>query len=124
MTSSSNPSPSPDLEEGIDVRSTAVAFLVFAGFAVAVSVIGFQVSNFGLLFAGLPVSAVFTTLGGEFVLAWPVDTVVWILFASWPGRQQGYLDRRWWKIVAVVLVAALVYGQLMGVLVEPTAGFE
>lgn len=124
MTSSSNPSPSPDLDEGIDVRSTAVAFLALAIFAVSTAVVGFRISNFGLLFAGLPVSAVFTTLGGEFVVAWPVDTVVWIVLASWPGRQQGFLDQRWWKIIGVIVVAALVYGQLMGTLVEPTATFR
>lgn len=121
--SSSNPSPSPDLE-GIDVRSTAVAFALLIAFATAVAVVGYSIRSFALLFAGLPVSAIFTAIGGEFVIAWPVDAAVWLAAASWPGRQLDLFDAGWKRAMIIIVGGALIYGTLMSLLVEPTNAFS
>ncbi len=121
MTSSSNQSSSTDLDDGLDVRSTAFAFFILALFSITAGVVGYRLTSFGLLFAGLPVSAVFTVLGGEFVVAWPVDAIVWIAVSAWPGRRAP--GPAWWRTIAAVMVIALVYGWAMGLLVEPSTNF-
>lgn len=123
MTSSSKPSPSPDLEDGVDVRSTAVTFGLLVLGAAAAAMAGVNLGSFGVVFAGLPVSAVFTVLGGEFVVAWPIDAMVWLVVATWPGRQPRLFDRKWRRAMALIIGAAIVFGFGMGLLVEPTAAF-
>ncbi|MDH3308622.1 MAG: hypothetical protein OEO77_14045, partial [Acidimicrobiia bacterium] len=100
-----------------------IALLLFAGLLTA---IGLTTTTFALLFAALPVSALFTSFGGDFVIAWPVDALVWFVAAWWVAKQSGGRPdarRGFARALVGVVGAALVYGFLMSLLVEPTGTF-
>ena len=82
---------------------------------------------FALVFAGAPVSALITVLGagsatgGDLVLAWPVDVLVWILIGvahTKLSREAAPLRLTWVRTTSVIVAAALVYGALMALAVE------
>ncbi len=87
--------------------------------AAAFTALGIATTSLALAFAGLPVSAVFAVLGGEFVIAWPVDAMVWIV-VGWLVARRG---RRRVGSLVVVIAVALAYGWAMSLLVEPVASF-
>jgi hypothetical protein len=73
-----------------------------------------------LLYAGGPVSAVFGVVGGQIVIAWPVDIVLWILLAVLAVRvaeRRGTSPR---STAAAIIGAALVVGFALSFLVELT----
>lgn len=84
-----------------------------------------------LVFAALPVSALFTVLGAllssaasDFVLAWPVDLGVWLAVAfivsRWAARK-GLKVRAYVSVFLLVVAIALIYGLALSLLVEPVA---
>jgi len=87
--------------------------------------------NYLIVFAALPVSALFTVLGAmlssassDFLLAWPVDFGLWLAVAfvvsRWATRKG--LELRAYALVFVAVVAlAVVYGLVFSLLVEPVA---
>jgi hypothetical protein len=87
--------------------------------------------NYLLVFAALPVSALFTVLGAalssgssDFLLAWPVDFGVWLAVAfvisRWATRKALNL-RAHVSVFLVVIAVALIYGLMLSLLVEPVA---
>ncbi len=109
-------------EAGIDVRSTGLAFAVMAGVAAVGAAIGFITFSIPLLFGALPASALLTSLGGQLVVAWPLDTVVWMSLATLIGRGTDIPGSpAWWRKVVIVLAATGAYGVMMSLLVEPTS---
>jgi hypothetical protein len=85
--------------------------------------------NYLLVFAALPVSALFTVLGAalssgssDFLLAWPVDLGVWLAVAFVASRSatRKNLNLRAYAFVFLVVIGvALVYGLALSLLVEP-----
>lgn len=110
-------------EEGVGCGLVAGALGAFVLFAVATAGWGLAATNFTLLFAALPVSAFLTALGGEFVLAWPVDALAWIVLAYFTARFAERRQTRLSSVVIAVVAAALIYGLALGLAVEPSGEF-
>lgn len=109
-----------------------------AGALLGLAALGFWIGffvldppNYLLVFAALPVSALFTVLGAmlssassDFLLAWPVDFGVWLAVAfivsRWATRK-GLKVRAYASAFLLVVVIALVYGLALSLLVEPVA---
>lgn len=107
-----------------------------AGVLVALAGLGFWIGFFVLeprsyllVFAALPVSALFTVLGAllasgssDFLLAWPVDFGLWLAVAfvasRWATRKE--LPMRAYVMVFLAVIGlALAYGLALSLLVEP-----
>lgn len=115
-------------------RLAAAAAGVLLGLAALGFWIGFFVldpPNYVLVFAALPVSALFTVLGAllasassDFLLAWPVDLALWLAAAfvvsRWATSKQ-LRPRAYASRFLLVVVIALVYGVALSLLVEPAA---
>lgn len=71
-----------------------------------------------LLYAGLPVSAVFGVFFGDLVVAWPLDITVWVVLGFLVARVSD--DRRRGVLGGVLLtvILALAYGLVLSSLVE------
>ncbi len=109
-----------------------------AGALLGLAALGFWIGFFVLdppgyflVFAALPVSALFTVLGAllsstnsDFLLAWPVDGGLWLAVAfvvsRWASRK-GLKQRAFASAFLLVVVIALVYGAALSLLVEPAA---
>ena len=107
-----------------------------AGVLLALAGLGFWIGffvmdprNYLLVFAALPVSALFTVLGAlfstgnsDFLLAWPVDFGLWLAVAfvvsRWATRK-GLAVRAYGLVFLAVIGLALVYGLALSLLVEP-----
>jgi hypothetical protein len=83
---------------------------------------GCEWTAFTLIFAGAPVSALITVLGGsDLVVAWPVDVLVWVLIGvahTKLSREAPPLSRAWTRTTATIVGAALVYGAVLALFVE------
>lgn len=127
MTSAGDPV-APD--DGIGCRSGVIAGLVLLGFALVVGGVGIWLIvrpdcvgpcpewGLGLFYAAAPASALFGVVGGGIPIAWPLDAGIWLVLgiaaATWA-------DRRGWSLrrtVALIGVAALIYGFVLARLVE------
>lgn len=107
----------------------AVALLALAGVGFWIGFFLLDPRNYLLVFAALPVSALFTVLGAllasgssDFLLAWPVDSGLWLAVAfvvsRWAARKN--LEPLTYGFVLVaVIVLALAYGLALSLLVEP-----
>ena len=80
---------------------------------------------FTLIFAGTPVSALITVLGGsDLVLAWPLDVLAWIMIGIVHTRRSGEappFSPRWNSTTAGIVVLALAYGGVLALLIEQTS---
>ena len=114
--------PSTD-DEGVGCGIVTGALGAFVLFVLVTGIWGLTATNLTLLFAALPVTGFLTALGGEFVLAWPVDALTWIVLAYFAARFAETRERRLTTVVAGVLVVALIYGIALGSAVEPSGEF-
>lgn len=77
-----------------------------------------ETSGFTLLYAGLPISALFGVLFGDLVVAWPLDITLWVvlgfLIARWSDRKK----RNVLGPSLMVIVLALGYGLVLSQFVE------
>ena len=77
-----------------------------------------ETSGFTLLYAGLPISALFGVLFGDLVVAWPLDITLWVvlgfLIARWSDRKK----RNVLGPSLMVIVLALAYGLVLSQFVE------
>lgn len=111
-------------------RDAAIATGLLVGFGLAFMAIGLTLVNdescssacetlaVTLLYAGLPVSAVFGVLFGDLVLAWPLDITLWVVIGFLLAR---FSDRRKRGVaggVLLVAVVALTYGLVLSTFVE------
>jgi hypothetical protein len=71
-----------------------------------------------LLFAGLPISAVFSVLSGDLVLAWPLDITLWVVSGFLLARLTDSRNRNVLGAVLMVVLAALAYGLVLSFQVE------
>ena len=119
----------PTSQEGIGCRGVTITAVVLVGIAAAMWTVGLKLNqspscvgacewtSFALLFAGGPVSALFTVLGGtDLVIGWPVDIIAWVVLSTahqkLSGEDQPYTSV-WTRWVAIFVGGALVYGALM-----------
>lgn len=82
-----------------------------------------ETTGLTLLFAGAPISALVTTLGGDLVVAWPLEFTLWIVVGPLLVRQAARrppIGPRWARLVGVVVLTALGYGLVLGRFVELT----
>ena len=94
---------------------------VFVTFAVASTAIGFVVNDFRPIFAGLPTSGIFSSLGSDFLFAYPTDGIFWIGASFLVAKYTEYRSRKAWLTATTgVLVGALIFGFILGSFVEPT----
>ncbi len=111
-------------------RGAAIGVAILVGSAVVFMAIGLTLVNdsgcngacetlgFTLLYAGLPISAVFGVVFGDLVVAWPLDVTFWVVIAFLLARRA---DNRGHGVLGVVLAAlglAIVYGLVLSQLVE------
>lgn len=74
--------------------------------------------GFTLLYAGLPISAVFGFLFGDLVVAWPLDITVWVILGFMLARFSDNRGRNVLGPVLITLVVALLYGLVLSRFVE------
>jgi len=111
-------------------RSTAIAVAILVGTAVVLMAIGLTLVNdtdcsgscqtlgFTLLYAGLPVSAVFGVVFGDLVVAWPLDVTFWVVISFLLARRADSRGRSVLGMVLAALVLALLYGLVLSLFVE------
>lgn len=121
-------------EEGVGCRAVSLTALSLVAIAAVLWTVGFLLNSadgcagvcewgsFALIFAGTPVSALFTTIGGQdLVLAWPVDVLAWLLLAGLHVRMTQEAEPwtpRWNRLTITFVVTALVYGGLLALGVD------
>ncbi|HEU4319046.1 MAG TPA: hypothetical protein VFS66_03090 [Acidimicrobiia bacterium] len=71
-----------------------------------------------MLFAGLPVSAVFMVSIGDLVLAWPLDITFWVVIGFLLARLADNRDRSVLGLTLVTILIALGYGLVLSQFVE------
>lgn len=116
--------------EATGCRPAALASGLLAVFAIVFMTIGLAMINrtgcldscetvgFTLLYAGLPISALFGVGFGELVVAWPLDITFWVVLGFGVAR---YADRRGRSAIGValfVVLLALTYGLVLSQFVE------
>jgi len=121
-------------QEGIGCRSVGLTAIVLASIAAVLWAVGFilgrpdscsgfcEWSSFTLMFAGTPVSALFTAVGGQdLVLAWPVDGLLWLVAAGVHGRLSQEADpwtSRWNRLTMMFVTLALLFGGFLALGVD------
>ncbi len=71
-----------------------------------------------LLYAGLPVSAVFGVFFGDLVVAWPLDVTIWVVVGFLVARLSESRSRGVLSGVFAAIILALGYGLVLSSLVE------
>jgi hypothetical protein len=71
-----------------------------------------------LLYSGLPISAVFSVLFGDLVVAWPLDITFWVVIGFLLARRSDRRDRSVMGPVLLAVILALGYGLVLSTLVE------
>ena len=70
------------------------------------------------LFAGLPVSAIFSVTFGDLVLAWPLDVTVWVVVGFLLARLSDRMNRNVLGLDLLAIGVALAYGLVLSRFVE------
>lgn len=111
-------------------RSAAIATGVLVGLALVFMAIGLTLVNdrscqagcetlgLTLLYAGLPISAVFGIVSGDLVIAWPLDITLWVVLGFALARAADNRARNVLGAVLVAVLVALVYGLVLSQFVE------
>ena len=111
-------------------RSAAIASGVLVAFAVIFMSIGLTMINqttcdggcetvgFTLLYAGLPVSALFGVGFGELVVAWPLDITFWVVIGFLLARIADNRGRNASSLAILGIIIALAYGLVLSQFVE------
>ncbi|HUG08569.1 MAG TPA: hypothetical protein VMP13_06710 [Acidimicrobiia bacterium] len=71
-----------------------------------------------LLYAGLPISAVFGVFFGDLVVAWPLDVTIWVVIGFLVARLSESRSRGVLFGVFATVILALGYGLVLSSLVE------
>jgi len=109
---------SPDHDTAPGCALTAYAAGVFIVIAAIETWIGLAIKASWLVFAALPVSAVFTVVSGrDLVVAWPLDLLLWVTLGAFvAARAARHGDDRsiWLRWVGGVWLTAAVLGAVLG----------
>lgn len=79
---------------------------------------GCETLGLTLLYAGLPISAVFGIVSGDLVIAWPLDITLWVVLGFALARAADNRARNVLGAVLVAVLVALVYGLVLSQFVE------
>jgi hypothetical protein len=119
-----------DKPEPPGCRSAAIAAGLLVGFGLVFMAVGLKLVNdracedacetlaLTLLYAGLPVSAPFSVLFGDIVVAWPLDITFWVVVGFLLARLADRRDRSVLGAVLITVVAGLAYGLVLSSFVE------
>lgn len=111
-------------------RSAAIATGLLVGLGLVFMAIGLALVNdtscggacetvaLTLLYAGLPVSAVFSVIFGDLVVAWPLDITFWVVAGFLLARFSDNRGRNALGGVLIVVILALAYGLVLSSFVE------
>jgi hypothetical protein len=111
-------------------RSAAIATALLVGVGLVFMAVGLTLVNdatcdsgcetlaFTLLFSGLPISAVFSVLFGDLVVAWPLDITFWVVIGFLLARFSDNRGRSVLGAVIITVALALGYGLVLSSLVE------
>lgn len=111
-------------------RNAAVSTVVLVVTAVVFMILGLTLVNdgncsgacetlgFTLLYAGLPISAVFGVLFGDLVVAWPLDITLWVVLGFVIARLSDRKNRNVLGPTIVAILIGLVYGLVLSQFVE------
>lgn len=120
----------PSRPEPPGCRSAAIATGSLVGLALVFMAIGLTLVNdrtceagcetlgLTLLYAGLPLSAVFGMVSGDLVIAWPLDITLWVVLGFLLARSA---DNRNRSVLGAVLISVLIaqgYGLVLSQFVE------
>ncbi len=120
----------PTKPEPPGCRSAALATAFLVGLALAFMAVGLTLVNLAscvaacetlaltLLYAGLPISAIFGVIFGDLVVAWPLDITFWVVIGFLLAR---FTDSRQRSVLGpslVLVMVALGYGLVLSQLVE------
>jgi asparagine N-glycosylation enzyme membrane subunit Stt3 len=120
----------PTSSEAPGCRDTAIAAAILVVVALVFMAVGLTLVNretciatcetvaLTLLYAGLPVSAVFGVVFGDLVVAWPLDVTMWVVIGVVVARFSRGSSRRVLSGVLVAILLALTYGLVLSSLVE------
>ena len=111
-------------------RNAAIATAFLVGTAVVFMVLGLTLVNdrscvglcqdlgFTLLYAGIPISAVFGVIFGDLVVAWPLDITMWVVVGFLLARHSDNRGRSVLGPVLIAVILALAYGLVLSRFVE------
>lgn len=124
----------PGQQEGIGCRVVGTTAIALAGIGAILWAAGFILGrpdsctgvcewlSFTLIFAGTPVSAVFTVIpGGDLVIAWPVDAMLWLVAAMFHARLGQEVEPwtpRWNRLTIIFITTALAFGAILALGVD------
>lgn len=120
----------PKKSQAPGCRSAALAVGLLVGLGLVFMAIGLTLANSStcnadcgalaitLLYAGLPVSAVFGVFFGDLVLAWPLDITFWVVVGFLLARWSENRGRNVLGGVLAVVILALAYGLVLSLQVE------
>lgn len=120
----------PKKSQAPGCRSAALAVGLLVGLGLVFMAIGLTLANSStcdadcgtlavtLLYAGLPVSAVFGVFFGDLVLAWPLDITFWVVVGFLLARWSDSRGRNVLGGVLAVVIIALAYGLVLSLQVE------
>jgi hypothetical protein len=114
----------PPVKAGVGCGIVTMTLTVFLSFAFLATLTGFLLNDFRFVFAGLPTSAIFTSLGSDFILAYPVDGVFWVGMAFIVAKRTEQKSRKTWLMITLGIMAAMtIFGAALGNFVTPTGIF-
>jgi hypothetical protein len=111
-------------------RNAAIATALLVGTAVVFMVLGLTLVNdrscvglcqdlgFTLLYAGIPISAIFGVIFGDLVVAWPLDITMWVVVGFLLARHSDNRGRGVLGPALITVILALVYGLVLSRFVE------
>jgi hypothetical protein len=119
-------------QDGIGCRDAALSTGFLLGFGIAFFAIGLTMINrdvctglcetlgLTLLYAGGPISAVIGVLSDHVIVAWPLDTILWVVLGFWIARLSGNRGIRPLGPALAVVLFFIVLGLVLSQLVELT----
>lgn len=119
-------------EDAPGCRDATIATVFLLAFAISLFAIGLTLVNgedcdglcetAGLtaLYAGGPISALFGIFTDTVVIAWPLDTTLWVVVGFWAARLSTRRESATLPIAVLFIGLALIYGLVLSQFVELT----
>lgn len=116
--------------DGIGCRDAALSTAFLLGFAIAFFAVGLTLVNrdpctglcesagLTMLYAGGPISAAIGVLSDSVIVAWPLDTILWVVLGFSIARFAGTRGTRPWGLLVGVVLVSLAYGLVLSRIVE------
>ena len=122
----SQPADAPGCRDATIATGFVLLFAI-ALFAVGLTLVNREVcdglcetTGLTLLYAGGPISAVFGIFTDSVVIAWPLDTTLWVVAGFWAARIAHRRDTAVLPIAVLLIGVAVVYGLVLSQFVELT----